>query len=79
MKIFACFIKQARFLLAIISKMGGGGDNSILWLSFAQQKQYENLLLININWGKRLARNYIPHIPERLFINLCKAYHKFIK
>jgi hypothetical protein len=38
MKIFVCLIIQAR-LLAIISKFGGGGvDNSILWLSFAQQK-----------------------------------------
>jgi hypothetical protein len=37
MKIIVCLIKQAR-LLAIISKFGGGGDNSFLWLSFAQQK-----------------------------------------
>jgi hypothetical protein len=37
MKIFVYFIKIA-CLLAIISKFGGGGDNSILWLSFAQQK-----------------------------------------
>jgi hypothetical protein len=37
MKIFVCLIKQAH-LLAIISKFGGGVDNSILWLSFAQQK-----------------------------------------
>jgi hypothetical protein len=36
MKIFVCFIKEA-CLLAIISKWGGG-DNSILRLSFAQQK-----------------------------------------
>jgi hypothetical protein len=35
-KIFVCFIKQA-CLLAIISQVGGG-DNSILLLSFAQQK-----------------------------------------
>jgi hypothetical protein len=28
-------------VLAIISKLGGG-DNSILWLSFAQQKGFEN-------------------------------------
>jgi hypothetical protein len=38
MKIFICLIKQAS-LLAIISKFGGGVDNSILWLSFAQQKE----------------------------------------
>jgi hypothetical protein len=38
MKIFVYFIKQTR-LLAIISKFGGGGDDSILWLSFAQQKR----------------------------------------
>jgi hypothetical protein len=40
MKIFVCFIKQS-CLLAIVSIGGGGGwgDNSILWLSFAQQKQ----------------------------------------
>jgi hypothetical protein len=38
MKIFVCLIKQAH-LLAIISKFGGGGGyNSILWLSFAQPK-----------------------------------------
>jgi hypothetical protein len=39
MKIFVCFIKQACFL-AIMSKFGGGGgvDDSILWLSLAQQK-----------------------------------------
>jgi hypothetical protein len=37
MKIFVCFLKQA-FLLAIVSKLGGGSENSILWLSFAQQK-----------------------------------------
>jgi hypothetical protein len=36
MKIFVCLIKQAH-LLVIISKLGGGGDDSILWLSFAQQ------------------------------------------
>jgi hypothetical protein len=36
MKIFACFIKQA-CLLAIISKLGVGGDDSILWLTFAQK------------------------------------------
>jgi hypothetical protein len=36
MKIFACFIKQA-CLFAIISILGGGVDDSILWLSFAQQ------------------------------------------
>jgi hypothetical protein len=35
-KIFACFIKQA-CLLAIISKLGVGGDDSILWLTFAQK------------------------------------------
>jgi hypothetical protein len=35
LKIFVCLIKQAS-LLAIISKFGGG-DNNILWLSFAQQ------------------------------------------
>jgi hypothetical protein len=34
MKILVCLKKQAR-LLAIISKLGGGGDDSILWLSFA--------------------------------------------
>jgi hypothetical protein len=37
LKIFVCLIKQAS-LLAIISKFVGRGDNSILWLSFAQQK-----------------------------------------
>jgi hypothetical protein len=37
MKIFVCFMKQA-CLLAIISKFGGGVDNSTLWLNFAQQK-----------------------------------------
>jgi hypothetical protein len=38
MKIFVCLIKQAS-LLSIVSKFGGGGvDNSILWLSFAQQR-----------------------------------------
>jgi hypothetical protein len=39
--ILVCFIKQA-CLLAIVSKFGGPGgvDDSILWLSFAQQKAY---------------------------------------
>jgi hypothetical protein len=39
MKILVCLIKQA-CLLAIISKIfwGVGVDDSILWLSFAQQK-----------------------------------------
>jgi hypothetical protein len=37
MKIFVCFIKQDG-LFAIVSKLAGGGDDSILWLSFAQQK-----------------------------------------
>jgi hypothetical protein len=34
MKIFFCFIKQACFF-AIVSKWGGGVDDSILRLSFA--------------------------------------------
>jgi hypothetical protein len=39
MKIFVSFVQQAS-LLAIVSKFIylGGGDKSILWLSFAQQK-----------------------------------------
>jgi hypothetical protein len=37
MKIFVCLIKQAHFL-AIVSIFFGGGYDSILWLSFAQQK-----------------------------------------
>jgi hypothetical protein len=48
MKIFACFVKKSRLLfparalalrgLTIVSKLGGGVDDSVLWLSFAQQK-----------------------------------------
>jgi hypothetical protein len=38
LKVLVCFIKQA-CLVAIISKFGVGGDNSSLWLSFAQQKK----------------------------------------
>jgi hypothetical protein len=37
-KTFVCIIKQA-CLLAIISKFRGG-DDSFLWLSFAQQKTF---------------------------------------
>jgi hypothetical protein len=37
MKIFVCFVKQA-CLLAIVSKLGGGVEDNILWLSFAQHK-----------------------------------------
>jgi hypothetical protein len=40
LKIFVCFIKQVS-LLANISKLGWGGDDSILWLSFAQQKLFD--------------------------------------
>jgi hypothetical protein len=31
--------------LAIISKLGGGVDDSVLWLSFAQQKVFLQLIL----------------------------------
>jgi hypothetical protein len=37
MKIFVCFEQQA-CLLALVSKFWGGVEDSILWLSFAQQK-----------------------------------------
>jgi hypothetical protein len=33
-----CLFKKQASLLAIISKFGAGVENSILWLSFAQQK-----------------------------------------
>jgi ribosomal protein L35AE/L33A len=36
-KIRACARKFAR-ALTIVSKFGGGGDDSVLWLSFAEQK-----------------------------------------
>jgi hypothetical protein len=38
MKIFICLIKQACLLAIISIFLGGGVDDSILWLSFAQQK-----------------------------------------
>jgi hypothetical protein len=43
-KIFVCLINQAH-LLAIISKFRGGDDNSIQWLSLAQQKAGPGLSL----------------------------------
>jgi hypothetical protein len=44
MKIFVCFIKQA--CLQSIPYFGGGGvDDSILWLSFAQQKESESIFV----------------------------------
>jgi hypothetical protein len=38
MNIFVCLTKHARLLAIISNFFLGGGDNSILWLSFAQQK-----------------------------------------
>jgi hypothetical protein len=38
MKIFVCIIKQACLLAIVSIFFGGGVDNSIQWLSFAQQK-----------------------------------------
>jgi hypothetical protein len=40
--LFVLCIKQAS-LLTIISYFLGGGDNSILWLRFAQQKYWQIL------------------------------------
>jgi hypothetical protein len=54
MKISVCFIRQAH-LLAIVSKFVGGGDDSVLWLSFAQQKSSElscNLLFFDGQLGQ---------------------------
>jgi hypothetical protein len=38
---------QERERVAIVFQIGGGGDNSILWLSFAQQKNVDLFYLIS--------------------------------
>jgi hypothetical protein len=62
LKAFVCFIKQA-CLLAIISKFGEGVDDSILWLSFAQQKERGGGKKISLKCRSLRANRFVVDHP----------------
>jgi hypothetical protein len=59
--------------LTIVSKFGGGGDGSVLWLSFAQQKEENVAIFIETDikllpWKKvaKISATFLQTAPNKL-------------